>query len=351
MQEKRQLNAVSKWWKPQGFSQKKPNLMIRSQIMREIRHYFDDQGFEAVETPILQICPVIDTHIRAFGTDLRGVDGQIKAKRYLQTSPEFDMKKLLVAGQDMGLDKIYQICPVFRNAEGSKRHRCEFTLVEWYRTQADYTDIMCDCEGLLRACAKACEVTHLKYKAYQCDPFQEFERLTVVEAFERYADIDLVAMLDDVDLFRQKVRGLGLHVAADDAWDDLFFRVMDDKIEPNLGMGAPTFLCDYPIAMAALSKPKDEDPRFAERFELYVCGIELANAFSELTDADEQVRRYHVEMDEKERLYGERYPLDEEFIEALRYGLPPSGGIALGVDRLVMLICGVDDIADVLWCE
>ena len=126
---------------------------------------------------------------------------------------------------------------------------------------------------------------------------------------------------------------------------------MDDKIEPQLGMGAPTFLCDYPISMASLSKPKNNDPRFAERFELYVCGIELANAFSELTDAEEQVRRYHIEMDEKERLYGERYPLDEEFIEALRHDLPESGGIALGLDRLVMLICGASDIKDVLWCE
>ena len=314
--------------------------------MREIRGFFEGQGFEAVETPILQICPVIDTHIRAFATDMRGVDGNIKETVYLHTSPEFDMKKLMVAG----CEKIYQICPVFRNAEGSKRHRCEFTLLEWYRTQADYTDMMSDCEGLLRACAKAGEVSHFQYKGQQCDPFQDFERLTVTEAFERYAGIDLISVLDDVEVLRGAVRELGLHIAEDDGWDDLFFRVMDAKIEPNLGMKVPTFLCDYPIAMASLSRPKADDPRFAERFELYVCGMELGNAFSELRDADEQVRRYHVEMDEKERLYGERYPLDEEFIEALCDGLPPSGGIALGVDRLVMLTCGVDDIADVLWC-
>ena len=342
-----QVNYEDKWWSPAHFSQKKHNLAIRSQIIRSIRAYFDGLGFDEVETLILQTCPVIDTHIRAFATDLRGVDGKVKDTVYLHTSPEFAMKKLMVAG----MSEIYQICNVFRNAEGSKRHRCEFKMIEWYRTNADYNDIMRDCEGLLQACAKAVDVKLFQYKTYKCDPFTAWERLSVVEAFERYADIDLMSVLEDKVALRQAVQGLGLHTAEDDEWDDLFFRIMDEKIEPQLGMGAPTFLCDYPISMASLSKPKADDPRFAERFELYVCGVELANAFSELTDADEQVRRYHIEMDEKERLYGERYPLDEDFIEALRHGMPESGGIALGIDRLVMLTCGVDDIKDVLWCE
>jgi len=346
-----QANSSSKWWSPSRFSGKKENLAIRAQIMRSIRGYFDAQGFDEVETSILQTCPVIDTHIRAFSTDLRGVDGDVKDTVYLHTSPEFAMKKLMVAGHKMGLDKIYQICPVFRNAEGSKRHRCEFKMIEWYRTHADYTDMMTDCEGVLRACARSANLGAFKYKDYECNPFQDFECLTVAQAFERYADIDLLAVLEDKEALRQGVQVLGLHTADDDGWDDLFFRVMDDKIEPQLGMGAPTFLCDYPISMASLSKLKADDPRLAERFELYVCGMELANAFSELTDADEQLRRYHIEMDEKERLYGERYPLDKDFIEALRHGLPESGGIALGIDRLVMLACGVDDIADVLWEE
>lgn len=315
--------------------------------MQRIRGYFDAQGFDAVETPILQICPVIDTHIRAFATDIRGVDGEIEKTMYLHTSPEFAMKKLMVAG----MEKIYQICPVFRNAEGSKRHRVEFTMVEWYRTNADYNDIMADCVGLLRDCARALDITHYTYKTHACDPFQEFERLTICEAFKTYADMDLLAFLEDTEGFRAAVAALGLHVAADDGWDDLFFRVMDAKIEPFLGMQRPTFLCDYPIAMASLSKPKDADPRFAERFELYVCGIELANAFSELTDATEQRKRYDIEMAEKMRLYGETYPLDEDFIAALEMGLPPSGGIALGIDRLVMLATGAEDINDVNWCD
>jgi len=337
----------AKWWHPEQFSQKIDNLRLRGQIIREIRQFFDAQNFDEVQTPILQTCPVIDTHIRAFGTDLLGVDGQVARKMYLHTSPEFAMKKLMVAG----MENIYQICPVFRNAEGSRRHRPEFTMIEWYRTNADYTDIMADCVDLIRACAAVIDVKELRYGDSQCDPFGEWQKISVVEAFAQYADIDLMAVLDDKQAMRVAVQALGLHTAEDDEWDDLFFRVMDDKIEPHLGQGTPTFLCDYPISMASLSKPKESDPRFAERFELYVCGVELANAFSELTDADEQVRRYHIEMDEKKRLYGEHYPLDEDFIEALKVGLSPSGGIALGIDRLVMLLTDAAHIDDVNWCE
>jgi lysyl-tRNA synthetase class 2 len=338
---------MTKWWYPEHFIQKKPYLRARGQILRTIRGYFEGQGFDEVDTPILQICPVIDTHIRAFATELRGVDGNIEKTIYLHTSPEFAMKKLMVAG----MEKIFQICHVFRNAEGSARHRPEFTMIEWYRVHANYNDIMDDCVGLLRDCAQALDITHYSYKEHQCDPFAEWESLSVCEAFQRYADIDLENYLDDVEGFRSAIIALGLHTAEDDGWDDLFFRVMDAKIEPFLGMDRPTFLCDYPISMASLSKPKESDPRFAERFELYVCGVELANAFSELTDAAEQRRRYDIEMDEKQRLYGERYPLDEDFIEALERGLPPSGGIALGIDRLVMLATGADDINDVNWCD
>lgn len=333
------------WWNPQEFAKKRGNLVQRQAAIRAIRGFFDGQGFDEVETPVLQVCPVIDTHIRAFATDLRGVDGQVVRTLYLHTSPEFAMKKLMAAG----VERFYQIARVFRNAEASKRHSPEFTLLEWYRAGTDYTGMMDDCEGILRAIATACGISHYRYQDKQCDPFVEFERLTVCEAFEKYAGMDLRAFLENTDAFRTAVSGLGLHTADDDGWDDLFFRVMDAKIEPHLGMIVPTFLCDYPISMASLSRSKTDDPRFAERFELYVCGVELANAFSELTDADEQLRRYHVEMDLKEKLYGERYPLDEDFIAALRHGLPESGGCALGFDRLVMLACGVEDIQDVLW--
>lgn len=335
----------AKWWHPEQFSLKKANLKSRSTVIKAIRRFFDDQGFDEVETPILQISPVMDAHIHAFQTELKGVDLKIKETPYLHTSPEFAMKKLIVAG----LENIYQICHVFRNAEGSKRHRPEFTMIEWYRANADYTHIMKDCEGLLRACAKAGGVKTLRYKEHVCDPFADFERLSVREAFKQYADIDLVVFLEDKQGFRRAVQALGLHTADDDGWDDLFFRVMGEKIEPYLGMDRPTFLYDYPVSMASLSKKKECDPRFAERFELYVCGIELANAFSELTDADEQLKRFEAEMDYKQKLYGERYPIDMEFIAALKHGLPESGGIALGIDRLIMLITGASNIEEVNW--
>ncbi|PZO80558.1 MAG: EF-P lysine aminoacylase GenX [Micavibrio aeruginosavorus] len=334
------------WWHPENFSTRRAGLEARAAIMREIRHFFDSLGFTEVESPILQVCPVIDAHIRAFATDLRGVDGEVSRHLYLHTSPEFAMKKLLTAG----MERIYQICHVFRNCEDTARHSPEFTMIEWYRTQADYTDIMDDCVGLLRAVARRLDIGKYRYKGFECDPFADFETLTVSEAFGRYAGFDLADYLADTDAFRQKVKAAGIRVADDDAWDDLFFRVMDTLIEPKLGMGRPTFLCDYPVAMASLSRPKEDDPRFAERFELYVCGVELANAFSELTDADVQRERYADEMAIKERLYGERYPLDEEFIKALEYGMPESGGIALGIDRLVMLAVNEDKIENILWC-
>ncbi len=335
------------WWHPANFRQKKDNLLARQAIIQEIRQFFHTQGFLAVETPILQTCPTMDAHIHGFVTELRGVDLEHKALKYLQSSPEFEMKKLLVAGAE----KIYQICHVFRNGENSPRHSCEFTMVEWYRANADYRDIMKDCERLLRACANKIGLVKYGYKGATCNPHIEWGYLSVEQAFELYASIDITKYLDDTEGFRTAVAAMGLHTAKDDAWDDLFFRVMDARIEPHLGMTSPTILYDYPASMASLSRKKNDDLRFAERFELYICGVEVANAFSELTDATEQRARFEAEMVHKRKLYGEAYPIDEDFLDALEFGLPESGGIALGIDRLVMLSVGAEDINDVLWCE
>ena len=334
------------WWIKSEFQQKRPYLAARQAVIHAIRSYFDAAGFDEVETPVLQVCPVMDAHVHGFKTVLNGVDLKPERTLYLHTSPEFAMKKLMVAG----MERLYQICHVFRNGENSSRHSAEFTMIEWYRTGADYTDIMADCEGLLRSCAEALNIWTYQYKGMVCDPFGPWERLSVREAFETYAQMDLQAFLDDKEAFRAAVSALGLHTAKDDGWDDLFFRVMDARIEPYLGRKVPTILYDYPVCMASLSRRKPSDPRFAERFELYVCGMELANAFSELTDAAEQKKRFAEEMDLKEKLYGERYPVDEDFIKALEHGLPESGGIAFGIDRLVMLATGAEDIDQVLWC-
>lgn len=333
------------WWLAHKFNEKRPFLKARQGVIRALRAFFDGQGFDEVDTPVLQACPVMDAHIRAFATDLRGLDGKVARRMYLHTSPEFAMKKLLVAG----MENIYQICPVFRNAEGSPRHSPEFTILEWYRAGADYTDIMKDCEGLLRAVATLLGVSKFKHKNLECDPFEPFDRISVEQAFKKFADIDLSELLEDTSGLRKAVSSLGLHTAPDDSWDDLFFRVMDAKIEPNLGMDRPAILYDYPVCMASLARRKVGDDRYAERFELYVCGIELANAFSELTDVAEQKTRFQSEMNLKEKLYGERYPVDDDFIKALEHGLPESAGIALGVERLVMLVAGAEDIEQVLW--
>lgn len=340
------------WWQPEEFAAKRPALEQRARLIRAVRRYFDDRDFLEVETQALQRSPGMEPHIHAFRTMLETPERDRRTEYYLHSSPEFAMKKLLVAG----LPRIYQICHVYRNAEGSRLHRPEFTMIEWYRAQAGYQDIMADCVGLLRSVATALGIDSFRHGDQSADPFQDWEYVSVCEAFSRYAGFALEPFLpstgqDMTAALRAAIQGIGLHTADDDSFDDLVMRVLGDVIEPRLGQGRPTILYDYPVSMAALSRPKAEDPRFAERFELYVCGIELANAFGELTDATIQQARFTEAMAMKQALYGESWPVDDDFIAALAHGMPPAGGIALGIDRLVMLALGVDDIRQVQWCE
>lgn len=338
------------WWRPEQFLRKKPFLERRAALIRAVRGYFDDRDFHAVETPALQVAPGMEPHVHAFRTELLTPDRQGSAVRWLHTSPEFAMKKLLVAG----MPRIYQICHVFRNAESSRLHSPEFTMIEWYRAGAGYRAIMEDCEGLLRAAARALDIREYRHAGRSADPFAEWERVSVCESFEKYAGFSLEPFLPENEDTRRalsaKIASLGFHTHPDDRWDDLFFRVFLEKIEPKLGQGRPTILYDYPVSMAALARAKPEDPRFAERFEIYVCGVELANAFGELTDPAIQRARFIADMDLKETLYGERWPVDEDFIAALTCGMPECAGIALGIDRLVLLATGAERIDDVLWC-
>jgi lysyl-tRNA synthetase class 2 len=337
-------------WHPDHFARRKPYLDIRQRVMRAIRGYFEGEQFDEVETPALQISPGNEVHLHAFKTELRDPHGGANQTFYLHTSPEFAMKKLLVAG----VPRLFQLAHVFRNGERSSRHHPEFLMLEWYRAHANTQAIMQDCINLTRDAAKAAGRKTFAANGMTCDPFAVWDVLTVPEAFSRYADIDLLATAPDpyapdAALLMKEVQRADIRVAPDDTWDDLFFRVMGERIEPFLGKDRPVFLCDYPVSMAALARPKHEDPRLAERFELYICGYELANAFGELTDADEQERRFKADMDLKEQIHGERHPVDAEFIAALRHGMPESAGIALGVDRLVMLCAGTGKIDDVLW--
>jgi len=336
------------WWRPDRHADRRPFLLARGRVVAAIREFFIARDFVEVETPALQVSPGNETHLHAFRTELRDQNGAA-ATRYLHTSPEFACKKLLAAGEP----RLFALAKVFRNGERTALHHPEFTLLEWYRAQAGYEAVMADAAALLAATAEAAGCAMLRWRGRTADPRAEPERLTLAEAFARYAGLDLFACLGDPaapdrDGFAAAAVDGGIRVAPDDTWSDVFTRVLVERIEPNLGMDRPTVLCEYPVCEAALARPKPSDPRVAERFELYACGVELANAFGELTDAAEQRRRFEADMAEKQRLYGERYPIDEDFLAAVA-AMPPASGIALGLDRLVMLLTGAERIEQVLW--
>lgn len=342
------------WWRPESYAEALSRLRARRAVAEAVRQWFGTEDFLEVETPALQISPGLEPHLNAFAIDLEEPFGQGGRRLYLHTSPEFTMKKLLVAG----LPRIFQLARVFRNGERAPTHHPEFTMLEWYRAEPDWRRIVADCEGLLRAAVDAVPPhlgnRKLRWNGHEADPHAEWEILTVEEAFRRHAGIDLLATAPDPSApdagrLAAEARSIGIAPQPGDLWDDIFFRIFLDRIEPKLGIGRPTVLYGYPASMAALARIDPEDPRVAQRFEVYVCGLELANAFVELTDAEEQRRRFEADMDLKERLYGYRYPIDEDFLAALSHGMPPSAGIALGFDRLVMLATGAERIEDVLW--
>jgi elongation factor P--(R)-beta-lysine ligase len=339
------------WWDPERFSARRGNLAGRMAVLDAIRGFFRAQDFAKVETPALQVSPGLEPHLRAFATELDEPfrDGP-RARLYLHTSPEFAMKKLLVAGEP----RIYQIAKCYRNGERSATHHPEFTMLEWYRAEADYRELMGDCETLLRDCLAAVPASVFRRGERSCDPTAPWQYVSVDDAFTQYAKVDLLATTVDArspnkEALLSQANQIGVWTNENDSWEDVFFRIFLEKIEPHLGVGAPTILFDYPISMAALSRPSPTDGRVCERFELYVCGLELANAFSELTDAAEQRRRFDAERALKQSLGGDVYPIDEDFMAALEHGMPPSAGIALGVDRLAMLATGAAHIDDVLW--
>ena len=341
--------ANNRWWQAERFDRKRRHLETRTRVNRAIRGFFAARDFVEVETPALQVSPGLEPHLMAFATDLVE-PGRGTRSRYLQTSPEFAMKKLLVAG----VPRLFQLAHCFRNGERGRTHHPEFTMLEWYRAKAGYRDLMADCEALLKMTLLAAERPHFSWQGKSADPAAPWHYLSVAEAFDRFCGIDILAtapepLAPSLERLAAAARPLGVVAHEGDDWDDLFFRIFLDRIEPNLGIGAPTILYDYPISMAALARAKPGDPRLAERFELYVCGLELANAFGELTDAEAQRRRFERDQAVKQARYGVTYPIDEDFLAALAHGMPECAGIALGVDRLVMLASGAESIDEVLW--
>jgi len=323
-------------------------LLARNRIELAARQYFAAHDFVLVDPPGLQRSPGNETHLHAFATTAIGNDG-VGDTLYLHTSPEFSMKKLLAAGEM----RIASIGHVWRNRERSALHHPEFTMLEWYRANEPYDAVINDCIALVRLAAEAAGATTLRFRDRSCDPAAEPERISVRDAFLRHAGIDLFETMDaegvtDADQLAALMRGQGLTVPADYTWSYLFSRILVEKVEPQLGQGRITVLDRYPAAEAALAQRVPGDPRVSERFELYGCGVELANGFGELTDAPEQRRRFAAEMEEKARLYGETYPLDEDLLAALPL-MQPTSGVAMGFDRVVMLAVGARRIEDVLW--
>jgi lysyl-tRNA synthetase class 2 len=338
--------SPSPWWDSEVYADRRPFLLARSRILSALRDWFRRRGFVEVEMPVLQVSPGNEIHLHALATEVIEPAGG-RVPLYLHTSPEFACKKLLAAGEP----KIVSFARVFRNRERGALHHPEFTMLEWYRANEPYEALMDDCAALMAETAKAAGHSQWKFKDRSADPFVAPERLTVSDAFRRYAGVDLLATLPggkpDAAKLAAAARRAGVHVGADDSWTDMFSRVLVERVEPNLGIGRPTLLYEYPITEAALAQPAS-DPRVAQRFELYACGVELANGFGELTDPAEQRRRFEHAMAEKERIYGERYPIDPDFLAALAK-MPPASGLALGFDRLVMLATGATRIEQVLW--
>jgi len=337
---------ISPWWSPARHADVRPFLTARGAITKAVRAWFEEQRFVEVETGILQISPGNETHLHAPRTELTGTDGA-RVARYLRTSPEFAAKKLLAAGET----NIFEFARVFRDRERGDLHLPEFTMLEWYRANEAYEAVMTDSIVVIAQAAQATGIGRFSFRGREADPFAEPERLTVAAAFARFAGIDLLATIGggppDRDALAAAAKAK-VRVSDDDTWSDIFSKVLVEHVEPRLGQGRLTVLCEYPAPEAALARTKPSDPRLAERFEVYACGVELANGFGELTDAAEQRRRFTEAMDEKVRRYGERYPLDEDFLGAVGC-MPPASGVALGFDRLVMLASGATRVDQVVW--
>jgi len=338
--------TISPFWTPSRHLDRRPFLQARGAITAAIRGFFAEQGFVEVETSVLQVSPGNETHLHAPRTEIIRPDGS-HASRYLRTSPEFACKKLLAAGEE----RIFEFARVFRDRERGDLHLPEFTMLEWYRAGAPYDAIMADTVVVIATAAQATGIGTFSFRGRTADPFAEPELLTVVAAFDRFAGIDLLSTIrgneGNRDALAQAAAGK-VRVAEDDTWSDIFSKVLVEHVEPHLGQGRLTILFEYPSPEAALARVKTDDPRVAERFEVYACGVELANGFGELTDAEEQRKRFTESMAEKQRRYGEAYPLDEDFLAAVA-AMPEASGVALGFDRLVMLASGATRIDQVVW--
>jgi lysyl-tRNA synthetase class 2 len=341
------VRETTPFWLPGPHAARRPYLKARGRIAAAVRAWFAARDFIEVETATLQVSPGNETHLHAFATELIGPGGE-RQPLYLRTSPEFACKKLLAAGET----RFFDFARVFRNRERGALHHPEFTLLEWYRANEPYETLMEDCAALMSEAADAAGAKQCSFRGRTIDPFAKPERVTVAEAFECFAGVDLLATVSagegDRAALAAAAAAAGVVTAADDTWGDIFSRILAERVEPHLGIARATLLYEFPLPLAALARAKPGSTKVAERFELYACGVELANGFGELIDATEQCARFETAMAEKQRIHGERYPVDEDFLAALAV-MPQACGIALGFDRLVMLATAAQRIEQVIW--
>jgi lysyl-tRNA synthetase class 2 len=344
------LNAseARPFWSPTRYNDRRGWLFARAQISTFLRRWFTAKGFIEVQPASLQVSPGNETHLHGFRTALIRPDGSSR-DAHLHTSPEFAMKKLLAAGER----QIFALTSVFRNRERTALHTPEFVMLEWYRTYVPWERVIEDCTAVIALAAHLVGAKSFVYRGREANPFVPPERLTVRDAFQRYAGVDIYDSLPitggaDTETFARQAKNSGIRVAPDDSWSDIFSRILSERVEPNLGLGRPTILHDYPASEAALAQVSPHDPRIAERFELYCSGVELANAFHELRDPAEQRRRFLANIQEQQRIYGASYPIDEDFLAALA-DMPDASGAALGFDRLMMLATGAERVESVQW--
>ena len=349
------LNNKNEWWRREELNARFPALKVRSEMFIVIRKFFNNRSFFEVDTPCLQVSPGMEPNLTAFSTELFEPFNEEKTRRlFLHTSPEFSMKKILCGG----VENIFQLARVWRNGERSRLHHPEFTMLEWYRAGVSWREIANECEELFKELVlrvrKLNGLECFEWNGLKCDPLDEWEYLSVAEAFKKFCGFDILKTIPDPlrpdkDLLSIEAKKLGIRFQDCEEWDEIFYRLFLKKIEPQLGIGAPTVLYDWPLFLAALARQNPLDKRLSERFEIFVCGIELANGFGELTDAFEQRQRFEREIQQKKKMNRISYPIDQDFLNALQAGMPEASGIALGFDRLVMLCTNSKRIEDVLW--
>lgn len=333
------MQEINRTWKKIKQSRRlKENFCQKAKVLSALRQFFAQENFLEVDTPNLVSAPDPNPFNEIFKIEGRNL--------FLTPSPEFFIKKLLAAG----LKNVYQITKSYRDwQENDPTHLSEFTILEWYRNNATYLDLMVDCENLInfiqgKLYGQGCNT--LVYQGQEIDLRSPWQRISCKEAFEKYAKVNLDKFID-INNARKICREKGYQVSLENSWEELYHQIFLNEVEPKLPKQQPLILYDYPAPLAALSKIKESNPKYAERFEFYVGGLELGNGYSELTDGNEQEKRLRQDLETRKAKKMLVFDYDHEFVDALKEGMLKTAGIAVGIDRLVMLFTDSSDIHEV----